>query len=107
MANAQNFTVSFIIRTARMTEGQAPIYARISIDGKRTEFSVKRFIFPELWNKEAGKVKSKSREAPKVNAYLDQIRKRLWECYSESILNNKVITGSNKPPVSGYFHRSS
>ena len=94
MANAQNFTVSFIIRTARMTEGQAPIYARISIDGKRTEFSVKRFIFPELWNKEAGKVKSKSREATKINAYLDQIRKRLWECYPESLLNNKIITGS-------------
>ncbi|MGQ1891373.1 site-specific integrase [Thermophagus sp. OGC60D27] len=94
MANAQNFTVSFIIRTARMTEGQAPIYARISINGKRTEFSIKRFISPELWNKEAGKVKPKSREAAQINPYLDKIRKRLWECYSESLLNNKVITGS-------------
>jgi site-specific recombinase XerD len=93
MANAQNFTVSFIIRTARMIEGQAPIYARISVDGKRTEFSIKRFIFPELWNKEAGKAKPKSKEAPQINAYLDKIRKRLWECYSESLLNNKVITG--------------
>ncbi|WP_010662971.1 Arm DNA-binding domain-containing protein [Marinilabilia salmonicolor] len=94
MANAQNFTVSFIIRTARITEGQAPIYARISINGKRTEFSIKRFISPELWNKEAGKVKPKSREASQINPYLDKIRKRLWECYSESLLNNKVITGS-------------
>jgi|GEM_PF-7117110 len=32
-------------------------------------------------NKEAGKAKTKSKEAPQINAYLDKIRKRLWECH--------------------------
>ncbi|PWE00583.1 site-specific integrase [Marinilabilia rubra] len=94
MANAQNFSVSFIIRTGRMSGEEAPIFARISVDGKRTEFSVKRTVIPELWNKEAGKVKPKAKEAGRINQYLDQVQKRLLECYSEALLAGKVITGS-------------
>jgi integrase/recombinase XerD len=67
MANAQNFTVSFIIRTGRMTGEEAPIFAPISVDSKRTEFSIKRKVAPNLWNKEAGKVKPKSKEAARIN----------------------------------------
>ncbi|MFW6352071.1 MAG: site-specific integrase [Bacteroidota bacterium] len=93
MANTQNFTVGFIIRTGRVSKGRAPIFARISIDGKRTEFSVKRRIPPELWNQEAGKVRPKSNEARDINPYLDKVRKRLLECYSEALLSGKVITG--------------
>ena len=93
MANTQNFTVGFIIRTGRVSKGRAPIFARISIDGKRTEFSVKRSIPPELWNQEAGKVRPKSKEARDINPYLDKVSKRLLECYSEVLLSGKVITG--------------
>ena len=93
MANTQNFTIGFIIRAGRLSQGRAPIFARISIDGKRTEFSVKRSIPPELWNKEAGKVRPKSKEAAEINPFLDKVRKRLLECYSEALLSGKVITG--------------
>lgn len=93
MANAQNFTVSFIIRTQRIKEGKAPVFARFSINGRRTEFSVKRVVDPELWNKEAGKVKLKSKEAPQINTYLDKIRRRLMDCYEEALLAGKLING--------------
>jgi integrase len=46
-----------------------------------------------LWNKEAGKVKTSAREASTINHYLDRIRTRLMECYSEALLDGKIITG--------------
>ena len=95
MANAQNYTVAFIIRTGRMKNNVAPIYARISVDGKRTEFFIKREVHPNLWDQKAGKVKRSAKTAREINQYLEQVRSKLMNHYSEAILEGKVITGKN------------
>lgn len=51
-----------------------PIYVRITIDGKRSEFSTKKFIDPKKWDEKAMRVKGNSEEARTINSYLDSIR---------------------------------
>ena len=41
-------SILFYIKRARSnSDGKSPIYLRITVDGKRTEFSIKRFVEPE------------------------------------------------------------
>ena len=55
------FKVLFYVKrtAARVSDGKAPVMARITIDGDIATFSAKLFVTPSLWNAEAGKVNGK------------------------------------------------
>jgi hypothetical protein len=53
-----------------MKNNVAPIYGRISVDEKRTEFYINREVAPNLWNQKAGKVKRSAKTARDINLYL-------------------------------------
>jgi site-specific recombinase XerD len=92
MRTNNTFGVQFITRTNKAKNGLLPIYARISVDSRRVEVSLKRFIHPENWNDAKGSAKGKSEEIRKLNTYLEQIRSRLTECYQELIVKKKLVT---------------
>ena len=50
MRTNNTFGVQFISRTNKAKNGLLPIYARISVDGRRVEVSLKRFIHPDNWS---------------------------------------------------------
>ena len=54
--------VQFISRTNKTKNGLLPIYARISVDSRRVEVSLKRFISPGNRNDAKGSVMGKSEE---------------------------------------------
>lgn len=62
------FKVLFYVKrtAARVSDGKAPVMARITIDGDIATFSAKLFVTPSLWNAEAGKVNGKSAEAVEI-----------------------------------------
>ena len=54
MKTSKTFNVYFWLKnTARKKNGNLPIYARIAIDGKRADISLKRDINEKDWNKKA------------------------------------------------------
>lgn len=59
--------------------GQHPIYVRITIQGKRTEFSTKKFIDPSKWEQKKMKMKGNTEEARSINSYLDSLRNKLTQ----------------------------
>ena len=77
------FKVLFYVkRTAtRVSDGKAPVMARITIDGDIATFSAKLFVTPSLWNAEAGKVSGKSAEALEINPQLEEIKARINNHY--------------------------
>jgi len=85
MRTNNTFEVQFIIRSNKAKDGLYPIYARISVDGRRVEV----FINLDNWNDDKGSVKGKSEEIRNLNTYLEQIRSRLTECYLELTLKKK------------------
>lgn len=88
-----SFGVSFYLKRQRTSQrGTCPIYARISVNGKRVEISVKRSIEPVFWNAVRGMAKGTREETRKLNKFLEQFRAGIVECYQEMLLSRKLIT---------------
>lgn len=73
-----------------MKDGRAPIYCRITVNGQRIEFSVKRSVPAKLWNN--GRVKGNSEEARTLREYLRQVEAKLFEHYRNLLADNELVT---------------
>jgi len=76
------------------TNGEVPIYIRITINGKRQEFSSKQWVEVKQWDSRRGKVKGNKEQARVVNQQLEHIRTRLNFLYNELENNKELITAS-------------
>jgi integrase/recombinase XerD len=93
MKTTNTFGVVFYLRKYKARDGKAPIYARITVDGQRTDIALKRDIDMENnWNSAKGMAKGKSEEIRALNTYLEQVRSRLTECYQEIQIKKKLVT---------------
>ena len=92
MRTIQTFGIQFIFRSNRKDQTTGIIYVRITVEGQRTELSLKKSMPPEQWNNAKGKAKGSSQEAKSFNNYLDDIRIKLNECYRELQLKQEKIT---------------
>ena len=92
MRTNNTFGVQFITRTNKAKNGLHPVYARISVDCRRVEVSLKQYVDPNNWNKAKGLVKGRGLEVRALNTFLEQVRGRLTECYQELQLKKKLVT---------------
>lgn len=87
------FSVLFYPRGNDMdNEGEAPVYARITVNGKRSEFSIKRKVLMAKWNASAGKMKGNSSKVRELNAYMDKIRYKIYQIHENLMDRNDPIT---------------
>jgi site-specific recombinase XerD len=85
--------VSFQLKKSKADEvGRVPIYVRVTINGFRTEFSIKRNVEPHKWISSAGVVKGNSEDCKSLNAFLATVRLRLNEHYRTLLENKQAIT---------------
>ena len=84
--------IHFVLRSSKTISGIAPIYARITVNSKRSEISIKRKIHVESWNIGKGMAKPSSSENKQLNSYLEQIRKMMVQSYQDLVLGKQVIT---------------
>lgn len=54
-----------------------PIYVRVTIDGQRAEFGLHKSIKDDQWDKRKGCFKGYSKEAKKLNSYLDLVKSKI------------------------------
>ncbi|HRH50737.1 MAG TPA: site-specific integrase [Panacibacter sp.] len=91
MNNAMH--LSFQVKSSKKNEfGKAPIYARITINEVRTEFSLKRFIEPDKWINKAGIAKGNTEEIRALNAHIMAVRTALFQHYNRLLETGKAIT---------------
>lgn len=85
--------------------GQHPIYVRITIQGKRTEFSTRKFIHPSKWDQKTMKIKGSTEEARSINNYLESIKNKLTQ--SQVILEYQSVNITLDNFMSAYQGKSS
>lgn len=90
MRTSSTFSVLFWIYNTRAVENQADIYARITINGKRVNLSLKQKVDINSWDAKRQKVKGNSKTAREINFYLDDIKSNLVQCYREFKSKNRV-----------------
>jgi len=72
------FSILFFLQKNRATpDGKAPIYCRVTVNGKRAQTSIKRKVLVEKWDNTNGKVMGASAEARAINKYIDDVKYKL------------------------------
>ena len=94
MNTSRTFTIHFWLNLAKRKEDLAPIYARVTVDGKRAEISLKRRASVTYWDTNSKKTTSRTTEGKALNHYLDQVQAKLLECYKELSSGFKLVTAN-------------
>jgi len=90
---SKTFGLLFYLKKNKASaSGTLPIYLRITIDGKRTEISTKRTIEIKKWSVEANKAIGRTEDIRELNAYLDSLVSKVYQCQRDLIQDNKEVT---------------
>lgn len=92
MKTKRTFTVIFFTRKSRSNPNQISIYVRITVNGKRSEMSLKRSIDQNQWDSTKNRGRSNSETARILNAYLDGVYNKLLQCHKELLEEDRVVT---------------
>lgn len=82
MKNKKSFGIHFMIKTSkRRSDGKVPIYGRISVDGRRSEFSLNQFIAEEEWCNRSRRIIRKYPVAKILNPLLDEVATEIRQIF--------------------------
>ncbi len=90
MEAIKTFGTAFIIKKPKACSGNNyPIYMRITVDGKRVEFSTKEAIVENKWLN--GRASGNSSQAKEINNILDAYSAKARECYHQLLTRNEPV----------------
>lgn len=92
MKTSKTFKILFRQINSRAKNGQAPIYVRITVNGKRAEFNTDLFHPIEEWNGKISRAIGRSITARTLNDQLDSIYVEVRECYNALKKEGRYIT---------------
>ncbi|QCX39900.1 site-specific integrase [Aureibaculum algae] len=94
MKTSYTFSILFWLKLANAKNGKATLYARITVNGKRAELSLKRKVTISNWNPQKTRLKGTSDEAKLINNYLKQVNAQLFQTYQKLKSEKKLVTAS-------------
>lgn len=92
MKTSTTFSILIWINASRAKNNEAEIFARITVNQKRTNISLKKKINIDSWCKSKSRAKGNSQEARLLNQYLDQEHSKLFQCFQELRSTNQLVT---------------
>lgn len=92
MKTSQSFRVYFTIKSDKAKDGRAPLYAAVTVNKEKAFIALKQQISLSIWDFGKGAAKGTRDESRTVNAYLDEVRLSLGNCYKELLLKGKLLT---------------
>ncbi len=95
MQYSRTFSILFWINASRAKNNQAKIYARITVNQKRANISLKYDVLVNTWDKNKSRIKGNNETARTINHYLDQVHLKLFKCYQELNAGDKLITAQS------------
>jgi hypothetical protein len=92
----QKFSILFWINKSKINaSGQAPIWIRITIDGKRAECSTSKRIDPENWDSCTGFPNNKYYLANSIKNYLHQVEVEINRHYNILLSTTEFVTAED------------
>lgn len=95
MGTSRTFSILIWLNLAKEKDGFAPIYARITVDGKRAEISLKRQTSVTFWDPKASKTVSRTPEGKQLNDYLDEVHAKLLACHKQLTSDFELVTAKS------------
>jgi len=92
MKTSTTFSILIWINASRAKNNEAELYARITVNQKRANISLKRKINIKSWDKTKSKLKGNSLKARNQNQFIEQVKAKLHKIYIDLNNQNKLIT---------------
>ncbi len=92
MKTTQTFSILIWANKSKASKSGLPLYARVTVNGKRAEISLKRNVDPEKWDFSKGKLKGNTVEARSINNYIQEIKSELYKIYHHMASMEQFIT---------------
>ena len=92
MQTNSTFSIILFTRKSRSNTNQLLIYARITVNGKRSEMSLKRCAKFNEWDNNKNKGRGNTDKIRALNAYLDQVYGKLLQCHKQLTEEDKIIS---------------
>ncbi|WP_373055849.1 site-specific integrase [Zunongwangia sp. H14] len=86
------FVLFYPKKTTSSKNTEAVIYARLTYNGKRTDFTTSRKIDVNKWNTNSNSVRGSSVEAKALKRYLDDMRASLYDIHDRLVREGKKIS---------------
>lgn len=88
----ETYNVIFYAKKVKNNPRMSTIYLRITVSGKRTEISTGQVINSLQWGIKSGKIIGNTHNAKHLNALMEGIRSKVFECYTSLFNSGKEIT---------------
>ncbi len=89
----QTFNVLFYIKkTKPLKNGDVPLFARITVNGERIEFSLERGIQLELWDSKKNRARGHAKVSKDLNEFITGVSAQFYNYHKELRENGRTIT---------------
>ncbi len=92
MLENSRLSVVFVIRKLTSKIDTIMVYAGVTVDGKRAEFSLNRELSVSLWDEKRKRGKGHSKYVISLNKYLDQVFTGLHEAHRQLLQEDVDLT---------------
>nr|WP_320022530.1 Arm DNA-binding domain-containing protein [uncultured Draconibacterium sp.] len=76
-------TINFLMKKARMkSNGEIPIYVRVTLNSRRVELSTGIYCLPETWNETGQQIRGRNEKARILNNRLSKIQNEIQDHYN-------------------------
>ena len=97
-------TINFKERKKAKKPHQGQIMLRVTVNGKRSEISIKRKIDPGRWDSSTNRVRGNKEDAREVNSLIDSFILRCNRIYSNLIENNCIVSAKKIKEIFSSVH---
>ncbi|MDP5157101.1 MAG: site-specific integrase [Flaviramulus sp.] len=94
MQTNSTFSIIFFTRKSRTNPSKLSIYARITVNGKRSEISLKRNVLVNDWDNNKAKCRGNTTKVRFLNAYLDEVYNQLLDCHKQLFEEHKMVSAN-------------
>lgn len=92
MQTSKTFSIHFWLNSAKEKNDLSPLYARITVDKKRAEISLKRSLSVTYWDTKSKRANWRTPDGKALNSYLDRVYANILDCHKQLLEESKIIT---------------
>lgn len=92
MKKSHTFGLQYYLKVENEEAGKAPLYLRISVDGKVVKYALKRTVPVKFWNQKAQKLNGNFPEHVEIRDRMRHLTNEINSAYSELLFENKPVT---------------
>ncbi|SFB91794.1 Site-specific recombinase XerD [Algibacter lectus] len=91
MQSQTTFTLSFWVNATRVKNNQVSVFARVTVNGKRSNISLQRKVILSEWDSNKGRARGNKQESRLLNRYLDLVKNRIYEAHDQLVKEKTFI----------------